>query len=598
MIRFSAHRGAPVALLILSASILPVWSSSAAAQTASQITPASVRPAERVVSGEVAIPEMAGPEAPKGADRLKVRLADVVIAGGAEAGDASADVAAARGTFRAAIAGKTVTVAEIFAAARALEAAYGRAGLVLTRVVVPAQKLRNGGALKVVVIDGFIERLETKNLPSFVKSRIEAVVSPLVGKKSLTLAAIERALVLAGDTPGTLLKSTLAAGREPGGSVLIIEARHKLVTGSFTIDNTVGSTLGNVSPALALQLNSALGQGEQLYVQAGGYPFATGPQNYFAAKPTNRQLAAGVVLPLGVDGWSANFEAIRTDSAPDPAAGQQFYSTFERFSGRLKYAIVRSRAFNLSNEAALDIEEERLSALAPTAAPISLDRLRVLRDTTEISGTTPWGALLSGRIIGSLGLDAFGARSRADATALLPLSRQGASDDFQKVEISLHYSQLLIDHLGLDLFGRAQTSFGQPLPRAEQIGLVGQDRISGFDAGTFQGDSGIVGRAEISSPWVVDLTSGAASVSPYAFGDIGAVWLMQPTSVEKRQTTAGSIGLGFRLGAAPNPPGSQTTNSLSGLLDQASLSLEWGHQYRSDGTRAGDRFTISSSIQF
>lgn len=591
MIRFFAHSGVAFTALIVS-----VWASSAHAQTASQITPASVRPAAPVGSGEVAIPELSGPEAPKGADRLKVRLAEVVIAGGA--GAATADVASARGAFRAAIAGKTVTVAEIFAAARALEAAYGRAGLVLTRVVVPAQKLKNGGVLKVVVIDGFIDRLETKDLPSLVQARIEAILAPLVGRKSLTLNTIERALVIAGDTPGTLLKSTLAAGREPGGSVLIIEARHKLVTGSFTIDNTVGSSLGSINPALALQLNSALGQGEQLYLQAGGYPFATGPQNYFAPRPTNRQLAAGVVLPLGTDGWSANLEAIRTDSAPNAAAGQQFYSSFERFSGRLKYAIVRSRGFNLSNEAVLDIEEERLSAIAPTYAPISLDRLRVLRDTTDISGTTPWGGLVSGRLIGSIGIDAFGARSRADATPTLPLSRQGASDDFQKVEVSLHYSQLIIDHLGLDLFGRAQTSFGQPLPRAEQIGLVGGDRISGFDAGAFQGDSGLVGRAEVSSPWVVDLTSGAASVAPYAFGDIGAVWLMQPTSLEKRQTMAGSIGLGLRLGAAPNPPGSQTTNQLSGFLDQASLSLEWGHQYRSDGTRAGDRFTISSSIQF
>lgn len=593
ILRFSA-----VCRVSAAALMLAIATTSSFAQTASQLTPASVRPVERAVSGEVSIPELSGPEAPKGAKRLKVRLAGVVIAGGAETGDVSADVLAARGEFNTAVAGKTVTVAGIFTAARALEAAYGRAGLVLTRVVVPAQKLKDGGMLKVVVIDGFIERLETKDLPSLVKARIEAVLSPLVGRKSLTLNAIERALVLAGDTPGTLLKSTLAAGREPGGSVLIIAARHKLVTGSFTLDNTVGSSLGTVSPALALQLNSALGLGEQVYVQAGGYPFASGPQNYFAPRPTNRQLAAGLVLPLGTDGWSANFEAIRTDSAPNPSAGQQFYSSFERFSGRLKDAIVRSRGFNLSNEAALDIEEERLSALAPTYAPISLDRLRVVRDTVEISGTTPWGALLSGRLVGSIGLDALGARSRADATPTLPLSRQGADDDFQKVEISLHYSQLLIDHVGLDLFGRAQTSFGRPLPRAEQIGLIGQDRISGFDAGTFQGDSGIVGRAEVSSPWVVDLASGAASIAPYAFGDVGAVWLMQPTAVEKRQTTAGSLGLGLRLGAAPNPPGSQKTNQLSGLLDQASLTLEWGHQYRSDGFRSGDRFTISSTIQF
>ncbi len=569
----------------------------ASAQTASQITPASVRPVAPVTSGEVSIPELAGPEAPKGAERLRVRLASVVIDGGAGVAPDSG-VAAARTAFSATLSGKTVTVAEIFAAARALEAAYGQSGYVLTRVVVPAQKLKDGGGLKVVIIDGFIERIETKDVPSLVQSRIQAVLAPIIGRKQITLAEIERALVLAGDTPGVLMKSTLAAGKQPGGSVLIIEARHKLVTGSFSIDNTLGSSLGGVNPALSAQLNSALGQGEQIYVQAGGYPFATGPNTYFAPRPTNRQLAAGVVLPLGVDGWSANLEAIRTDSAPNPSAGQQFYSTFERFSGRLKYAIVRSRGFNVSNEAALDVEQEQLSSIAPTYAPLSLDRLRVLRDTTDLSGTTPWGAFLGGRLIASFGLDALGARSAADATPTLPLSRQGADASFAKLEVSTHYGQLLMDHLGVDLFARAQTSFGKPLVRSEQIGLVGSNGISSFDAGTFQGDSGIVGRAELSSPWTVDLTSGAASVSPYAFGDLGSVWLMQPTAVERRQTTAGSFGLGLRLAAAPNPPGGAKTNAFSGVLDQATLSLEWGHQYRSDGTRAGNRFTISSAIQF
>jgi hemolysin activation/secretion protein len=578
-------------------------------QTASQITPTSVRPAAVVTRGVVALPELSGPAAPQGAERLKVQLLDTVIEGGPDTKAGTGQLAAAQAAFRTSIAGKTVSVAEIFSAAQALEAAYGQAGFVLTRVVVPAQKLQTGGTLRLVVIDGFIERLETRDLPPAVKARIEAVLAPLVGQRAVTLAQIERALVLAGDTPGTRVKSTLAAGSAPGGSVLILQARHASVTGALSVDNSVGSALGGVSPALSLQLNSVLGLGEQIYGQAGGYPFSTGQQSYLTSTPVNRQLALGLILPLGIDGWSANIEANRTDSAPDPAASQQFYSQFERVSARLKYPLIRSRALTLSNETAFDIEEETLSLLKPLSAPISLDRLRVLRDTVEISATTPSGGLLSGRVIGSIGLDAFGARSRSDATPFLPLSRQGADSDFQKAELSLHYSQLLAEHLGIDLFARAQTSFGKPLPRAEQIGLVGPNALSGFDAGTFQGDSGLLGRIEISSPWTLDLTTGAASLVPYAFGDLGAVWLMEPTAVERRKTTAGSFGLGLRIGAAPNPVGAPDAgapdgqsvlriNVLSGIIDQTSLSLEWGHQYRNDGTPAVDRFTISSSIQF
>jgi hemolysin activation/secretion protein len=551
-----------------------------------------------VASGGVVIPELSGPQAPKGADRLKVKLTGVAVEGEAGAIAADADRVAARNALTSALEGKTVTVAEIFQAAREFEAAYGRAGYVLTRVVVPAQSLKNGGTLRIVVIDGFIERLETRELPPRVKARIEAVLAPLVGRRSVELRRIERALMLASDTPGVVMKSTLAPGTQRGGSVLIVEARQKLVTAAVSVDNTLGASLGSINSTLALQLNSAFGLGEQFYGQAGGYPRFDGTGGYFTQKPINRQLSAGVVMPLGTDGLGANLEAIRTDSAPNASAGQQFYSTFERYSARLRYAFIRSRAFNVSSELAFDAEQETLSSVLPVAAPVSLDRLRVFRDTTDISGVTPWGAAVSGRLIASIGIDGLGARSLADATPILPLSRQGADAAFQKLEYDGHYGQLLLDHLALDLFARAMMSFGKPLLRAEQIGLVGGFGLSAFDAGTFQGDSGAVGRAELSSPWNVDLGAGAANLSPYAFGDAGTVWLMKPTAVERRETSAGSAGVGLHLGAAPNPPGSPNANALSGVLDQALLSLEWGHQYRNDGIRAGDRFTFSSTLQF
>lgn len=566
----------------------------ALAQTASQITPASTRPAGPQVVRGIVVPEMAGPSAPAGADGLQVTLAGVDIEGG-DLGDAIADQ---KRDLAAALVGKSVSVAEIFKAARDLEAAYARAGYVLSRVVVPAQRLKDGGRLKIVVIAGFIERIETASLPATIRSSIEATLAPIIGRRSLRLSEIERALVLAGDTPGATLKSTLAKGDKPGGSILVIEAQYKPVTGSIATDNTMSSSLGHVNSTIALQLNSIFGQGERIYTQVSGYPDPTGSRGFFEVRPVNRQLSAGIVLPLGSDGLTLNLEAIGTDSAPDPTAGQLFYSQFERFSGRLRYPWLRSRAVNLASELAFDVEQEDLSAISPIGVPISQDRLRVLRDTTEISAVTGWGAFVSGRVTASLGLDAFGARDAASATPTLPLSRQGTDASFGKLEISGHYGQALLPHLGIDLFGRAQTSFGQALARAEQIGLVGMNGLSAFDSGSFQGDSGLVGRLEVSSPWAVDLPSGIATASPYAFSDYGSVWLMKPTAVEQRQIDAASWGLGLRLAAAPPPTGSTNPNPFSGIIDQATLSIEWGRQYRTDGTRAVDRVTFYAAIQF
>ncbi|WP_204274256.1 hypothetical protein, partial [Stenotrophomonas maltophilia] len=78
-------------------------------------------------------------------------------------------------------------------------------------------------------------------------------------------------------------------------------------------------------------------------------------------------------------------------------------------------------------------------------------------------------------------------------------SRQGIDASFQKLELTLGYNQQLIEHLAVDLRARAQTSFGQPLARSEQMGLASLTGLSSFDSGTFQGDAGYVVRGELQS---------------------------------------------------------------------------------------------------
>ena len=68
-----------------------------------------------------------------------------------------------------------------------LAAAYAAAGYVLVRVVLPPQQLLNGARLKLVVVDGFIERIETRDVPERVRHRITTLVGPLTGRRGLTL---------------------------------------------------------------------------------------------------------------------------------------------------------------------------------------------------------------------------------------------------------------------------------------------------------------------------------------------------------------------------------------------------------------------------
>src|SRR3984957_15663064 len=157
----------------------------AQAQSASQNTPKTFAPpVAQTLSAGFSIPEGAGLTTPAGAEKLYVTI------GGTTIQDGFATLAPATRAFIARLAGKRVSAAKLFDAARALELAYIKAGYVLVRVVLPPQRLKDGATVRFRVIDGTIERIETKSLPDRVRGRIDAILAPLVGKHGLMLGEI------------------------------------------------------------------------------------------------------------------------------------------------------------------------------------------------------------------------------------------------------------------------------------------------------------------------------------------------------------------------------------------------------------------------
>jgi hemolysin activation/secretion protein len=566
---------------------LAAVSSAASAQTASQITPPTFAPnLER--GGGFAIQSGGGLAAPAGAEKLFVKLTGLDVKGGLPA------LKAATAALKAKLTGKRVSGAAVFAAAHELEAAYAAAGYVLVRVILPTQQLVDGARLKLVVVDGFIERIETKNVPERVRGRIETVVGPLVGRHGLTLHEIERRVLLAGDTPGVILRSTLAPGKAKGATVLVIDAKYQAVSETLTVDNTLAKALGRATLGVGLDFNSTLGLGELVYLRASGLPNG-GANGIFETYPRNRTLAAGFILPLWVDGLSFNAEYTDARTTPLAVSGVQTISAFERLSLRLRYAWLRGRNANFNSEIAFDAQDEKSSLfVGGVPVPLSLDRLRIVRFTNDGNVVMPWGGVISGRATMSFGIDGLGARTASEATVLLPLSRQGADATFQKVDIALGYDQRLADHLAVNLSARAQYSFNAPLLSSEQIGIADTSGLSAFDAGSVVGDQGYVVRAELQSPWTLPLKDAAmfgnaigVVASPYVFAAYGEVSLKNPTALEASTIRATSFGAGLRLGAA-----------AAGTLSGGSLALEYGRAERSDGVAPSNRFTIVSSFRF
>ena len=385
------------------------------AQTASQITPPTFRPPPPSLGGAVVFSGQPGLEAPPGAERLSISISGVTVEG------ALPDMAAASQAIEARLVGRPVPVSEIFAAAQSLEEAYAQAGYVLARVVLPAQSLSNGERLRLVVVNGFIERLDAGAVPGPVRGRIERVIAPLVGQRSLKLGEIERRLLIAGDTYGVALRSALSPGAESGAAVLTVEADYHRVTGSVGLDNTLADDLGTWTVATGVEVNSAFNLGETIYFRASGYPGGDGDDGFgglFTGYPRTRTLAAGAVFPIGTNGLTFNVEATGSRTTPEAQGGIHTRTEFQRLSFRAFYPWIRSRSLNVNAGLIFDAQSEEQHLFTPDNGGITFakDDLRIIRLTGEARRELATGAVLAGRATASFGLDAFGARGEEDVT--------------------------------------------------------------------------------------------------------------------------------------------------------------------------------------
>jgi hemolysin activation/secretion protein len=522
------------------------------------VTPQTLRPATPSPTGDLPSSGREQLHAPVGAERLSFIVGRVVIKG------LFPELDTETRALVHTVEGHRVTVAQVYEFANALEQAYARAGYVLVRVTVPQQKLNDHGRLLIVIVDGFVEKVQVDNVPERVRALVSARMASLVGRRHIKLDEIERRLLIAGDVPGLRLRSTLARGKALGGTLLVLEGTHQLVTATASIDNRLPSSLGIWSYGTSVALNSAFGFGEQFYAsaQSSGDPAPT-----FDSSSPFRVLGAGAVLPLGMDGWILNPEYTSSRSQPLPVSGGLLnIGQFERFALRTSYPLIRTRTNTLSLNGAFEYISQHVE-LPLFSTDLNRDRYGVLRIGAAYETGLPWwSAALQTSATFSQGT---GGRDSADALASgIPLSRQGAGPFFSKATFDAHVTQPLPNEFRMDFIGRAQTSFGNPLLVSEQFSLDGPQAVSAYPSGTLNVDEGGTLRGELSRSFASIGTAVPIILSPYAFGSFGVGRLLEPTIVELAVVRGGAVGAGVRSGI-----------DLPGGYQGVALGLEGARQF-------------------
>ena len=322
----------------------------------SQVTPRDIAPVPSQHPDQSPLPPTDWPTTIPDNSTLAADTGDVAIDGGfPELTDANAALIAT-------VAHRHVTLREIFEAAHILEQAYANKGYVLVRVSVPPQRLTTGAKLHVVVTDGFIESVDVAHVAKSWRDLVGERMTALIGRRHLTQAALESALLVAADLPGAHLRSAIAPGTASGGVRLMVEGQFDRAAGQIGIDNNLPTSLGRWQFNGNLSLNNMLGLGDQMYLSAGSQ---VDMARYGFPTATLGMLGGGLTVPLGDAGVTLTGEVLTSRTQPNPVPGAPpSLGNFTRELGRLRIPVIHTRAQTLSLSSSYEIvtQVERLPA--------------------------------------------------------------------------------------------------------------------------------------------------------------------------------------------------------------------------------------------
>ncbi|WP_291297137.1 ShlB/FhaC/HecB family hemolysin secretion/activation protein [Elioraea sp.] len=494
-------------------------------------TPAPA-PATAPPATELPAQPRSGP--PAGAENLRFTLTELRIDG------ATAFTAEQLRPLYAARLGTEISVADLYAMADAITERYRAGGFLISRALVPAQRIDNGVA-RLQVVEGFVSEVGLGPTPDAVlQARAERAV---LGARPLTLRALERSILLLNDLPGVTAQGLIepAPAGPVGAARLSVTAESARVwQGYVAVDNRGSRYVGPWQATVGGSVSSVIRAYDRVAFRVVG------------ASPLKelRYGEIGYETPIGADGWTIAASAFVSRS--DPGFTLSRFDTAgesEGFSLGASYPIIRTRAENLRISIAFTPYNSRNDLFGRRdVSPAYEDDMRPLRAALAYDIADGWGGLNGATVELSQGLNAMGASPEGRANP----SRPGAQSDFTRLVAEASRLQdlgMIADGLGLLALVRGQWAFGNPLVAAEQFGVGGARIGRGYDPSEIAGDNGVAGTLELQ--WTAGFAPSRysfmreATIQPYLFWDAGVV--TNAKGADTPSASLASTGAGVRL---------------------------------------------------
>lgn len=447
---------------------------------------------------------------------------------------------------------RALTLSEIAQIPELITEKYRDAGFVLSRARIVPQGLV-AGVLTVEVLEGYVARVLIEG-PAAEELDWASYTAPVLAERPLTLATLERMILLINDLPGFTVRDSRMLRDQDNlrEFYLTVAVDYKALDGLIYFDNRGTSKVGPLQNYSAFGANNLLSGGERF--QLAGFTVPTKPEELGFVSLRYEQ-------PLGSDGLllfgQPSFSRVEpTDEDRD----DQEVSRSVRGIGGLSYPILRSREESLFVGGEFDfrnIEEET------DGDKTEEDRLRVLRLEGRYLRSDPFDGFNVLEVEVSRGLDVLDATDKPG-----PLrSRPDGDAVFTKLSGTFRRLQPLPFRFSLLTTAAGQLADDELLS-SEEFAVGGARFGRAFDGSEITGDNGAAALVELRHNVVID-SGEPFSAQLYGFYDWGAVWNWNTEGNGRELLSSAGFGVRFSLWRSLNAD-LQLAVPISGKGDQSS----------------------------
>jgi hemolysin activation/secretion protein len=426
--------------------------------------------------------------------------------------------------------GKEVSLTEVYKVADEITTKYRNAGYILSKAIVPPQRI-SGGSVTIKIVEGYVNEVIIEGEANGRAALFYEWGERIKESRPLDNKVLERYSLLANDLPGVKAKAMLRPSETtPGASDVVFIIEHKYIDLSASFDNRGTKTSGPREYTLGAGINSILGLYEKTSIN---WINTTDPREL-------RYLSIQHDEVLNSEGTKLTLSGNRSRGEP----GESLRALDQRsrnvtLSAALSHPLIRTRAENFSLSTGFTSRDSRSEQLGQVS---SNDHTRAFK----VGGSYDFSDSLEGVNLFALdlyrGIDGLGATRYEYGSK----TRARGRPDFTKLTLDASRTQQLPNNFALVAAMTGQWS-ANALLSAEEFGYGGSQFGRAYDSSEITGDNGVAGKLELQyTNQVEDI--GLKYYQPFIFYDAGLTHDRDPVNTNAIRTgTSAGVGVRFAV---------------------------------------------------